>query len=50
MTEWQPVLIGIASGVGSAAMSVAVLKNDVRWIKGKLKELTRRVERLESKA
>jgi hypothetical protein len=53
MNWWQSALIslgvGIASGFMSAKISIAVLTNDVSWIKREMGGIYKRLERLENK-
>lgn len=46
----QGLIVGVASGACSAWLSVAVLKNDIRWIREQLHVLGKRIEKLEDRA
>lgn len=40
--------IGVASGIVSARVSIAVMQNDISWIKSQISAIWKRLDKLES--
>lgn len=43
----EAIICGIISSLGTATITLAVIKNDVRWIREKLGEMSERLLHLE---
>lgn len=47
MEFWEALILAGFTGVVSSAATIAAIKTDIVWIKDSIKQLSRRVDRLE---